>query len=101
MRLAAKLFVLTIVGFNLILVPPFTHAGEPKKAKPYELSLDVRDLANILAGIPLEKNDPLACEKARDVCVVVMCGSFVRENVNQGCWKHCTERRFNSCKAEK
>jgi len=100
MNLAAKIFVLTIVGFNFILVPPFANAEEPKKAKPYELSLGVRDIASIMAGLPLAKDDPLACETARDICVVVMCGSFVRENVNEGCWKHCTERRFDRCKAE-
>lgn len=63
----------------------------------YGLSISVPDVIDLAEGRGLSTDDPVYCEKSRDLCLLAICGTTVESHVNAACWTHCTEMRFEKC----
>lgn len=60
--------------------------------------LNWTDAVDLFDGARLDERALDYCEKARDICLLAVCGSFERGDVNDKCWKECTSRRYGRCK---
>ena len=86
------------VGMLLVVGWPAERSHAQTKAKEsYRLTISDLDIARLIAGEKLDKNDAYYCEKARDLCLTGLCGSEQRKNIPEACWQYCTVDGYDKC----
>jgi len=67
-------------------------------APTYTKTIRDADFLAIERGDRPDRADPEYCEKGRDLCLMLECGSVNRDHIVRACWVQCTEQRFDRCK---
>ena len=96
-------FAMCAIGMLLVVGWPAerSRAQTDTKEPSYQRTISDFEVEDLIAGEKLDRSDAYYCEKARDLCLGALCGSFERKNVPETCWQHCTADAYDKCLAKR